>query len=242
MKYAESLIKNPSERHIQTSDLVILAKYYKQIHHMKNAGITEELIEKVQQCYTQYIPGQWQKKIKYAVKYAEKTPIFQSIGIPVTTAELKTIGTVNSIRTERLLFVLLCIAKFNIQKYPNSAGYVSTPYAQLFQMAKTAVTVKQQCMMMRNLIQTGLIESSKRVDNLSIRVTFIDNKSDAKYIVDDFRELGYRYMLWKGDKIILCERCGKLIRKTNNRRRYCSACAKEENIKRTLEKYRKQNF
>ena len=39
-----------------------------------------------------------------------------------------------------------------------------------------------------------------------------------------------------GKDIVLCERCGDRVEKTNNKKRVCKECARKENIRKTIER------
>ena len=65
-------------------------------------------------------------------------------------------------------------------------------------------------------------------DNLNLRVTFIDDESEAILRVGDFRELGYEYLNYIGDgKFIRCDCCKRLVRKKSKHdgvTKYCNEC------------------
>ncbi|MBR2505583.1 MAG: hypothetical protein IKB70_01380, partial [Bacilli bacterium] len=74
--------------------------------------------------------------------------------------------------------------------------------------------------------QMGLLEFSKRNDNLNCRVTFVDNEGDEELFVSDFRELGYEYQKYKGENFIRCAECGILTRgNKNGTKKYCKDCS-----------------
>ena len=55
--------------------------------------------------------------------------------------------------------------------------------------------------------------------------------------ISDFRELGYEYLNYIGDdKFIRCSECSRLVRKNNNRQKYCNDCYKRINSEMTNER------
>ena len=76
------------------------------------------------------------------------------------------------------------------------------------------------------LRERGLIEYAKRVDNLNLQILYIDDESEKKIFITDFRKLGYEWRLYKGEKYIRCADCGVLVRKTANNKKYCNSCIK----------------
>ena len=86
----------------------------------------------------------------------------------------------------------------------------------------------------------GLIEYAKKINNLNIHVLYIDDESENKLFVSDFRKLGYEWRLYKGEKYIRCADCGILVKNTNGKRRYCKDCA--DINKKNLDRIRMQNI
>ena len=56
--------------------------------------------------------------------------------------------------------------------------------------------------------------------------SFINDDSEEELFISDFRELGYEYLLYKGENLIRCADCGILTRgnKTGTKK-YCKDCA-----------------
>ena len=81
------------------------------------------------------------------------------------------------------------------------------------------------------------VDGVKKVDNINIQVLFIDNESEDKLFISDFRKLGNEWRLYKGDKYIRCADCNILVKKKKGTTKYCLNCKKENN----LIKYKKYN-
>jgi hypothetical protein len=72
----------------------------------------------------------------------------------------------------------------------------------------------------------GLLEFSQRIDNINCRVTFVNDDSEEILFIQDYRELGYEYLKYKGGNFIRCAECGILTRgNKNNTKKYCKNCA-----------------
>jgi uncharacterized C2H2 Zn-finger protein len=79
--------------------------------------------------------------------------------------------------------------------------------------------------MIHDLRSLGLIKMNKIVDNLSINVCYIDSGcSDEILMIKDFRNLGYEYLLYCGEKFFRCNNCGILVRKNSTNDKYCKDC------------------
>jgi uncharacterized C2H2 Zn-finger protein len=93
-------------------------------------------------------------------------------------------------------------------------------------MANIQSTKKEQGFMIHDLRNLGLIKMNKIVDNLSINVCYVDKESSEEVLqIKDFRNLGYEYLLYSGEKFIRCEKCGVLVRQNKqNNKHFCSEC------------------
>ena len=92
-------------------------------------------------------------------------------------------------------------------------------------MARVSCKAKERELYIGDLCDRGLLELPKRNDNVSFRVTFIDDGEEELFI-SDFRELGYEYLKYNGENFIRCAECGILTRGNKNRtKRYCKDCA-----------------
>lgn len=177
--------------------------------------------------FPNYNPVKWYKTIENQIKNADRYPLVQIEFVPITKKELEVISSINNIRLERLAFVLLCFAKFNNLRNKNNNNWVNYNIRDIFKIARIPTTIEKQCLFLNDIKQLGLIKYSKKIENININVLYINDNSDIVLKINDFRELGYEYMLWKGYKYIRCGECGILVKQKNNRIKYCKYCAAE---------------
>ena len=161
---------------------------------------------------------------KYANK-AGKFPLCKCDGIWVTENELKTINEINSKVLERLAFTILCLAKFKNFRNASNNNWINYSNGEIYSMACINTTSFEKDIKYNKLKELGLIDYAKKVDNLNIQVLYIDEESENRLFVSDFRKLGYEWRLYKGEKYIRCADCGVLTKNTNGKRRYCKDCA-----------------
>jgi hypothetical protein len=127
---------------------------------------------------------------------------------------------------KRLAFTLLCLAKYKNAINSKNNDWVNYKFKDIFKMANINATQKEQGFMIHDLRNLGLIKMNKIVDNLSINVCYIDkNKTPENVLkITDFRNLGYEYLLYCGEKFFRCENCGILTRKNSTNDKYCKDC------------------
>ena len=84
--------------------------------------------------------------------------------------------------------------------------------------------------------ELGLIRICR---NSNVEILFNVNTAHGKPVlaVNDFDNICAYYLNYTGkSRYIECQSCGKMVRVHGNRQRYCKACAREMNIKKTIER------
>lgn len=236
--YAEEILLKDKLDKKPTFDLRILAKYYCHEKNMTPHKIYIELVNVMENKYNNFSLAKWQSILLDLSNNSKKYKLIQIEYIPITKNELLTINEISSRPMKRLAFTLLCLAKYKNIINPKNNDWENYSFKDIFKMANIQASRKEQGCMIHDLRNLGLIKMNKIVDNLSINVCYVDNcKSDEILMIKDFRNLGYEYLLYCGEKFVRCEKCGVLIRQTNNRLKYCKGCSIEINNIKTLEKY-----
>lgn len=205
----------------------ILAKYYYHICGYRKKKIYGLLIDYLKRYYPRYEMniGNWEKNVSKLATNAGKEDLFEISGVKITKPELLKIQSVKNKAKEKLLFTMLCIAKLNMKKNPQSNGWVNLETREIFLMARVSCTSVEQDIKIGELRQLGFLELPKKNGNLNFRVTFIDDDGDEELFVSDFRELGYEYLKYLGDKKIRrCVECGIYFVKKENAQTHCKNC------------------
>lgn len=152
--------------------------------------------------------------------------------IAFSESELLKVKELNDSNLEKVYFVLMCVAKM----YGGSCVYLnSTSTLQLkevFDWAKCNNLSKQNKLeILHKLYNLGyLTVDIKPLCRYGIR--YIDNNETIISFAPN-ANMVYEYEKYCGVPMIYCERCGKLVKKTNNKVKYCKSCAREINIEKT---------
>lgn len=226
--YAEECLQKKSISDKPFYTLSILAKYYYHCFGYRKAKITELLTDFMEKYYPRYDcnKAMWNESIEKIAKNAGKYTLFEIDGVWITEAELETITNIHNKVLERLAFTLLCLAKLGNMKNPKNSGWVNNDAKEVFSLARISCSVANRYERLGELHSLSLLEFPRRIDNLSCRVTYINDDSKKKLFISDFRELGYEYLKYKGENFIRCGECGILIR--NNKtgtKKYCQECS-----------------
>lgn len=213
--------------------IVRVAKYYK-AQGYKNGELRRKIEDFMIRCDSRLSLVKWDGAITSALNAAEKYPLIDINGVMITVPEMEKIQKLESSLQQRLMFTLLCLAKYGNALNPNNNGWVNIQQRDIFAMANITLTTKRQSFMINDLWQSGMIGYSCLVDNINLQVKIIEDGDEALF-VDDFRNLGYQYMRYMGGEYIECEGCGLVIRKQSktSHQKYCAECA--ANVKASMD-------
>ena len=216
-----------------------VAKYYR-AEGYKKSEIHSMLESFMLKCDPTINIVKWQDAIDRQIKDVDKFPLIEIEGVPITQCELDVCNSLSGIQMRRLMFTLICLAKFCNAVSDKNNGWVNRPDKEIFKMANVVTPIKRQSLMLNDLREAGLIRFSRKVDNININVKCIDDVGEPALIVTDYRNLGYQYMRYCGEQYFECASCGIVIKKTGKNHKYCSDCAADINRQRALHNYLKQ--
>lgn len=236
-KYAEEILGGEGLGENRGYTVGVLARYYK-----ADGYDDREIGAALNQIIKQRLPdtpdnirSSW---VKRAVGAAGKCELYDKDGFSVTRAEMDFVETAKSEkmtdrRIRRLMFTLLCFAKFEVVR--GKEPWINTPLRDIFKSAGiSGVTNSQRNLCLHELNKQGLVEFNHKVDSISVRIPFekISEGKETAVIVDDLDNAGDVYLEYCGREYIRCEKCGVRVLKINNRAKYCARCAAQAALER----------
>lgn len=219
-------------------DLRCLAKYYYSQGY-KIPDITKQLEFFLIRCnpYTNILS--WDEVIKKSIRYASKHSLVEVGCVSLNDTELLLCKSQNDSIFRRLLFTLICLAKFGNAVNPQNNNWVCRSDKEIFALANIEMSAKNRHLTLHELEKTGLISFSNKINNLNIKVNCLCD-GEPVLVINDFRNLGNQFLRYEGSPCIECATCGAVVKKNSNRMKYCPDCAKEINIQKTIENFKKQ--
>ena len=165
-----------------------------------------------------------------AIKKAHKNPFYHIDSIKIMQSELDAISSLNNLRAEKVLFVLLCMAKQQSVVFKFINGLVRYSLPDLCKAARISVPSDEREYILYEIVQSGLLGYPKKGNTKCLIVNFIDNDGDAVLSLDemDCEELAYSYLRWKNKGVGYsnCEFCNRLVKHSKKSKiRYCKECA-----------------
>lgn len=205
--------------------LNILAKYY-HARGCDRATITRLLRDFLLRCEPMINIDMWTGIIESRAANAKKYPLVEVNSIDITESEFAVIKSANGSQKQRVLFTLLCLAKFLNASRDKNRNWVNVSYREIFQCAGITLSKDRQAVLIGDLWREGFVKLSHIVDNTNVNVSFIDQSSPVCLTIYDLRNLGNQYLRYLGEPYIECQECGITIRKRSNRQKYCRRCSR----------------
>ena len=132
----------------------------------------------------------------------------------------------------------LCLSKYYFAVAEKNNYWFRIEAKDLFGMANIIIDNKKRGLMLNDLMASGLISRGKRVDSVSVRANFVNYDSAVMLVVNDFRNLGFRYESIEHNNYIECDMCGLIVKRNGRRQKYCQDCAKKMDRIHAVERYR----
>lgn len=224
---AEDVLSSVQETTNPIHNVYLLSRYY-YAQGMRQKEVLEKIEDYLRQFPFLVLP-KWQQTVDKIVAKAKGKGLIEIEYVGITEKELAEIAKLRKESLKKLAFTLLCIAKYFNTIRPENSSWVNTPDKDVFRMADIrTLDSKRQQKLIRELHLLGLVGYSKVVDNVNLRVLFVDTETEPVLRIYQFDDLGYQYLECIGDpSIVHCKCCGKLIKKTSCRKDYCDECAVE---------------
>lgn len=248
-KFAEEILNGAGYGSNLSYTTTIMAKYF------KSQGQSNKQIRKtLNELMDERIPHDtyfrwWEVKSRWidkALSIAGKYPLYDFDEIVITKPEMDLVSSMHSdkfkdYRIRRLAFTLLCFAKFEAARGKKD-GWINIDNKDIFAAADLkGLTNAKQCFLIHELYKAGYIDISTVIrihGHEGLRIKYIQS-GETELTVDNINEVGKIFRQYNGEKIIRCERCGKLVCATGRRMKYCPSCASEINKEKSRE--RKKN-
>jgi DNA-directed RNA polymerase subunit RPC12/RpoP len=227
-KYAKELLtgQNDAVKSIRQK-IDLIARYN---HHVMNKKADESytsIVKWLEKHHEIFSEQTYSNVISDCIKKAAKRPFYHIDTIKITKKEIEIIAAQDNLRHEKILFVLLCMAKQQKVAYGFDNGLVSYKITDLFKAARVSVPVDERENILHELFKAGLIGLPMKNDTKCLFVKFIDESDDIVLSLSeqDCGELAYVYLHHTGKaKVFRCSKCGKLIKQSKKYGELCKGC------------------
>ena len=206
----------------------LIARYNHHVLHKNNDDNYSSIINWMDKHHDIFSEQSYSNIISDCIKKSVKKPFYHIDSIKITKNEMDIIMSQKNLRYEKILFVLLCMAKVQRVSYGFDNGLIAYNITELFKMARVSVPVDKRENILHEFLKLELIGLPFKNDTKCLFVKFVDDTENDIVLElneQDCDELAYAYLKYTSqDKIVRCSKCGKLIKQSNKFGNVCKYC------------------
>lgn len=230
-------------------ELSLLAKYYIHRQGLNRPQTRDKLIEFCNTHLENFDSINWRNTINRSVENGKKLSFINVNEIILTKSELDVVTSIKSTRCQKILFVLLVIAKLNnklnklVYKQKNKdyedMYYVNDSISSIVKLSKTSLKSDERYKILKELQDLGYIEVTTKG---KFKVNIINDNSEIKLHINRLDDFIYDYYQYIGQKVKVCEGEGcnkRILVKGKTTTKFCKECAKKYEIEKHKERNRK---
>ena len=231
-KYAKTLYDG---KNIEVKSAMAKIRYVtRYLIHSENRGDEETYkltVEWMTKYHDNFDESCYSNVISDAIKKAHQYPFYVIDNIKITQSELDIISSLDNLRAEKVLFVLLCMAKQQRLSNGFTNGLVKYSITELCKLARVSVPADEREYILYEIVKKGFLDYPKKNNTQCLIVNFINNENEIILELDevDCQELAYAYLSWKNDGkgYTKCQKCNRLMKQSKTKpKKYCEECAK----------------
>lgn len=213
-----------------TNTIYSLAKYNYHILGLNDKLSYEKILSYLTDNCENIFESNLYKDIDSCIKSVKKHSMATIEEICITRSELNTIHTLNNVREEKVMFVILAVSKYfnalNNKVY--DAAFLTN--SDICKMARLTIPSNERDVFMQFAYDKGLLYRHSWCDSSIKKLTFVSHQIDDDVILrlneSDFNDLAYTYLAYLTPyKFRRCILCRSWIRKDSLGRQVCKTCS-----------------
>lgn len=206
----------------------LIARYNHHVLHKNGDDSYSSIVKWLEKHHDIFSEQGYSKIISDCIKKAAKRPFHNVDSVKITKNEMDIIISQDNLRHEKILFVLLCMAKVQKASCGFDNGLISYNITDVFKTARVSVPVDEREDILHKLLKLDLIGLPVKNDTKCLFVKFMDESEEdiaLELNEQDCSELAYAYLRHTGkSKISRCSKCGKLIKQSKKFGDICKGC------------------
>lgn len=210
-----------------------LAKYNYHVLHLKDKVNYNRILKYITDNCPHIYEESIYSDIEGCIKSAKKHALATIKEVCITKSELDIIRSLNNIRQEKAIFVILAVTKYFDILTNKDYDAVFLTNSEICNLARITIPVKERDGFMQFAYDNGLLMRHCWPESTIKKVTFVSKNTDDEVILrlkeEDFKDLAYTYLAFLNPRQFKrCFRCKKWIRHKNNGNELCKECREQQ--------------
>lgn len=212
-----------------TNTIYSLAKYNYHVLHLKDKVNYNHILKYItSNCSNIYEEGIY-ADIEGCIKSAKKHILATIDEVCITKSELDIIKSLNDIKQEKAIFVILAVVKYFNALNNKEYDAVFLTNSDICNLARITIPVKERDEFMQFAYDKGLLHRHTWSDSIIKKVTFVSRDAEDEVVMrlqeSDFKDLAYTYLAYVSpSQFKRCMRCQRWMRNKSNSGRLCKEC------------------
>lgn len=188
-----------------------LALYYINLKKIDDKEAFNSIISYISNNDETFYYEQYLSDIKKCINKAKKYEIKNIDKIIITKSEMDVIQSFNDIKKEKIVFVLIALAKYFNALYGNDRDYCFAKTRDIFKYARVVIPASERDYYLHFAYESGVLLPNFSVgSNMQLVGAVSHDEEESVLILDeyDYKELAYAYLNYKNGGYKRCKECG----------------------------------
>lgn len=189
-----------------------LALYYIKIKQVDEKNVFNLIVEYMSKHDSSFYYEQYLPDIKKCINKAKKYDIKNIENIVITKTEMNKIKSFNDIKKEKIVFVLVALAKYFNALYGNDRDCLFAKTSDIFKYARVVIPASERDYYLHFAYENEVLLPNFNIGSNMQLVGIIshDDEDKAELTLNeyDYQELAYTYLNYKNGGYKRCATCG----------------------------------
>lgn len=221
-KHVENILQNGIQTNNSKFEVQLLATYLRE-NGANEKEMENKLHEFCKHNYNDYNKVKQYKFIDSVIQRSKKLKLKRAYPVNITKKEIDVILREENYKYQKLMFVYLVLAKYYMSNNHTEKYYVGCKDNDIFNFCDMYMRKSDKMDSMHHLTKKGYITPTLSMSSI---VNYVNEDSEIIMTFIPDNDMVYHFEKYVGGIFINCDMCGRLVKKTNNRIKYCKECAK----------------
>lgn len=222
-----------------TNTIYSLAKYNYHVLHLKDKVSYNRILKYITDNCSNIYEEAIYSDIEGCIKIAKKHILATIDDVCITQNELDVITSLNDIKQEKAIFVILALTKYFNALNKKDYDAVFLTNSDICNLARITIPVKDRDEFMQFAYDKGLLYRHCFPESIIKKVSFVSRDENDSVVLrlheEDFKDLAYTYLAYLNpSQFKRCFRCKKWIRNKNKGNQLCKECREQESEKKDV--------